>query len=82
MDTALPAVSTVKQQAATAHNDRGVEVMGKGLVREAAAEFKQAMKLWPGQANFHNNLGNVCYYVGDYAEAFLFQSPASGAAQP
>ncbi len=65
-----PPVPPAVQEKATSHSDRGVQLLGMGKVAEAALEFQQAVKLWPGQAYFQNNLGNTCYMQGMYADAY------------
>ena len=65
----LADAASARQDEAAAHVDRGVALIGRGKLDEAATAFQQAIRLWPGQANAHNNLGNVYHYQGKYAEA-------------
>src|SRR6185369_16497274 len=48
--------------------DRASELMKKGLHPEAAAEWRKALELSPGEARAHNNLGVCLFSTGQIDE--------------
>ena len=53
---------------ADAHNWLGVAYLQKNSLTEAAAEFRQAIKLKPGFVRAYNNLGSTLAQAGDIAQ--------------
>lgn len=48
---------------------RGDVLLRRGQVSEAAAAYRQAVALWPGYADAHNDLGNALQQLGDVEAA-------------
>jgi tetratricopeptide (TPR) repeat protein len=49
---------------ASAHLRMGIELMGKGKVKEAIASYRKAIELDPNRADAHNHLGRALYRSG------------------
>ena len=69
----LSIVSIAPRAAAPANagycSNRGAVLQGLGRLTEAEAEFREALRLNPNQAEAHNNLGNVLRDLGRYEES-------------
>ena len=67
------AVSPIIEEASVAdarqYNERAIALARQGKLVEAAAFFRQALRLWPDFAEAHSNLGNVLQEQGQLAAA-------------
>ena len=60
-----------------AHNNLGIALGARGLTREAMAEFREAIRIYPAYAEARNNLGLALINQGEVAEAIaLFEEAA------
>ncbi|HVS38701.1 MAG TPA: tetratricopeptide repeat-containing glycosyltransferase family protein [Gemmataceae bacterium] len=50
-------------------NQEGIRLVQQGRLEEAASQFRAAVRVWPGYADGHGNLGNVLYFLGRFDEA-------------
>jgi tetratricopeptide (TPR) repeat protein len=74
--TATPAAKAKVNPEAWASFERANEMRGRGRLDEAAASYREAIRLEPGFAEAHNNLGSVLGRQGRAAEAIAEISKA------
>jgi Flp pilus assembly protein TadD len=59
-----------------AHYNYGVTLEHAGDLPDAAAQYQQAMQIWPDYAEPHNNLGNLLLQAGRAQEAIKYLQEA------
>lgn len=66
------------KQLANIYYDRGIAYYDKGQYDEALADYKEAVKRDPRNANFENRLGSAYSAKGEFVQAGLYFCNASG----
>ena len=64
-----PPVPAAQAQESRRLNMEGVGLVRQGRLEEAAGRFREAVRVWPGDADGHGNLGNVLSFLGRFDEA-------------
>lgn len=64
----LRAVSP-EEQKALEHTSKGLDHFEKGKFAQAVKEYEEAIRVFPGLAAAHNNLGSVLFALGRFPEA-------------